>query len=107
MSEVLVPFVNCLMVLDSSGERIMAKYYDQRPKSEQDKYEALLHKKTKTLSFRSDAEVLLLDQEVFVVRGSSDCKIVVSGCIDEVGPGFLFTTSYSSPTVNDWYYVVL
>mmetsp|Transcript_25772 Transcript_25772/g.48345 ORF Transcript_25772/g.48345 Transcript_25772/m.48345 type:complete len:196 (+) Transcript_25772:41-628(+) len=83
MSEVLVPFVNCLMVLDSSGERIMAKYYDQRPKSEQDKYEALLHKKTKTLSFRSDAEVLLLDQEVFVVRGSSDCKIVVSGCIDE------------------------
>lgn len=61
----------------------MAKYFDERIKTEQDKYEALLHKKTKTLSFRSDAEVLLIDQEVFVVRGSSDCKIVVSGSSEE------------------------
>lgn len=61
----------------------MAKYYDQRTKKEQDTFEALLHKKTKTLSFRSDAEVLLIEQEVFVVRGSSDCKIVVSGSSDE------------------------
>jgi hypothetical protein len=30
------------------------------------------------------AEVLLIEQEVFVVRGSSDCKIVVSGCSEEV-----------------------
>lgn len=55
--QVLVPFVNCLMILDSTGERIMAKYYDERPKAEQDKYEALLHKKTKTLSFRSDGKL--------------------------------------------------
>lgn len=54
--QVLVPFVNCLMILDSSGERIMAKYFDGRVKAEQDKYETLLHKKTKTLSFRSDGE---------------------------------------------------
>ena len=55
----MVPFINCLMVLDSSGERIMAKYYDGRSKSEQDKYEALVHKKTKTLSFRSDGIIVL------------------------------------------------
>ena len=28
--------------------------------------------------------MLLIDNEVFVVRGSSDCKIVVSGSSDEV-----------------------
>lgn len=57
--QVLVPFVNCLMILDSSGERIMAKYFDGRAKTEQDKYETLLHKKTKTLSFRSDGKSTL------------------------------------------------
>ena len=30
------------------------------------------------------AEILLLDQEIYVVRGSSDCKIVVSGSSEEV-----------------------
>jgi hypothetical protein len=30
------------------------------------------------------AEVLLLEQEVVVIKGSGDCKIVVSGGIDEV-----------------------
>ena len=60
--QVLVPFVNCLMILDSSGERIMSKYYDGRVKTEQDKYEALLHKKTKTLSFRSDGKASSLKQ---------------------------------------------
>lgn len=54
------------MILDSTGDRIMAKYYDGRTKSEQDKYEALLHKKTKTLSFRSDGKMIFPDHVIVV-----------------------------------------
>lgn len=50
----LVPFVNCLLVLDSDGDRIIAKYYNGKPKAEQTKFETMLHKKTKSLNFRSD-----------------------------------------------------
>ena len=32
MAEVLVPFVNCLVVLDGDGDRLIAKYYDGRDK---------------------------------------------------------------------------
>lgn len=57
MSEVLIPFINALIVLDADGERLLAKYYDQRPKAEQTKLEQFLHKKTKSVSARSDTEV--------------------------------------------------
>jgi hypothetical protein len=101
MTDLLVPFINCLLVLDSDGDRIIAKYYSGKLKPEQLKFENALQKKTKTMTFRSDgkefshlisslsslvdvAEVLLLEQEVVVIKGSGDCKIVVSGGVDEV-----------------------
>ena len=49
MSDLLVPFVNALIVLDSDGERMLAKYYDHRSKLEQSKTEQFLHKKTKSV----------------------------------------------------------
>ncbi|KAJ1433994.1 hypothetical protein B484DRAFT_394292, partial [Ochromonadaceae sp. CCMP2298] len=63
MTEVLVPFVNSLVVLDLEGDRLFAKYYDNRSKAEQGAHEALLFKKTKSVSAKSEAEVLLVDSE--------------------------------------------
>ncbi|CAE7413767.1 unnamed protein product [Symbiodinium microadriaticum] len=81
--KVLVPYISCLLVLDSDGERIIAKYYNGKAKTEQTKFEAMLQKKTKFLNFRSDAEVILLDQEIVVVKGSTDCKLIICGSVDE------------------------
>jgi hypothetical protein len=54
MADVLVPFINCLLVLDSDGDRIIAKYYTGKSKPDQLKFENALHKKTKTMTLRSD-----------------------------------------------------
>lgn len=43
-------------MLDSDGDRVIAKYYNGKPKSEQAKFETMLHKKTKSLNFRSDGK---------------------------------------------------
>ena len=42
------------MVLDGDGDRLLAKYYDGRTKSEQLKNEIMLHKKTKTVAAKTD-----------------------------------------------------
>lgn len=83
MSEILVPFVNALVILDNEGERLIAKYYDGRPKSDQMKTEQFLHKKTKPVTARADAEVLLMDNEVVVFRSGNDCKFYISGPAEE------------------------
>ena len=44
MTEVLVPFINSLVVLDLEGNRLFAKYYDGRKKAEQINNELLLFK---------------------------------------------------------------
>ena len=83
MSEVLIPFVNSLIVLDGDGERLLAKYYDGRPKAEQTKLEQFLHKKTKSVAARSDTEVLLIDNEVVVFRAGQECKFFLSSSNEE------------------------
>jgi len=83
MGDVLVPVVNALIVLDADGERLLAKYYDGRAKSEQTKLEQFLHKKTKTAAARADTEVLLNDSEVVVFRAGQECKFFLSSCSDE------------------------
>ena len=52
--------MNYLVVLDGDGDRLLAKYYDGRTKSEQTKNEAMLHKKTKVISAKSDGECFLV-----------------------------------------------
>ena len=49
--QVLVPFVNALVVLDADGDRLLAKYYDLRSKSDQLKTEQFLYKKSKTVLY--------------------------------------------------------
>ena len=44
MGDVLVPFVNCVVVLTGDGQRVLAKYYDKRSDEEQVKAETTFHK---------------------------------------------------------------
>eukprot|EP00428_Durinskia_dybowskii_P065205 CAMPEP_0170373898 /NCGR_PEP_ID=MMETSP0117_2-20130122/10312_1 /TAXON_ID=400756 /ORGANISM="Durinskia baltica, Strain CSIRO CS-38" /LENGTH=191 /DNA_ID=CAMNT_0010628815 /DNA_START=35 /DNA_END=610 /DNA_ORIENTATION=+ len=83
MSEVLVPFVNSLVVLDIEGDRLFAKYYDGRKKPEQSALELTLHKKTKTVSAKTEAEVLLIDQEIAVFKSGIECKFFITGPVAE------------------------
>ena len=46
MAEVLVPFINSLIVLDIEGNRLFAKYYDGKKKPDQIAYEQTLFKVT-------------------------------------------------------------
>lgn len=57
LSQVLVPFINSLVVLDMEGDRLFAKYYDGRKKTEQIANEAMLYKKTKAVSAKSEGTV--------------------------------------------------
>eukprot|EP01036_Dinobryon_divergens_P028654 gene28654-37636_t len=103
MTEVLIPFIKSLVVLDSEGERLFAKYYDNRAgnKAEQLANEQILYKKTKTVTAKNEgksmkllistgpninsctAEVLLLENEIFIFRSGNECKFFVSGPIEE------------------------
>jgi hypothetical protein len=58
--EVLIPFINSFIVVDADGDRLLAKYYDGKVKSDQLKFEATLHKKTKAISAKTDGELLCL-----------------------------------------------
>jgi hypothetical protein len=40
--------------LDGDGGRLLAKYYDGKVKTDQIKNEAMLHKKTKTITTKTD-----------------------------------------------------
>ena len=96
--DVLIPVVNSFIVVDADGDRLMAKYYDNKPKAEQLKFEAMLHKKTKAINAKVDgkickafamtvicsAEILLVDNEIIVLRSGNDCKFYVSGPVEEV-----------------------
>ena len=56
MTEVSVPFINSLVVLDVDGTRLFAKYYDGRSKEEQSANEIVLQKKTRLISARSEGK---------------------------------------------------
>jgi hypothetical protein len=69
--QVLIPFINYLVVLDGDGDRLLAKYYDGRTKSEQLKNEIMLHKKTKTVAAKTDGKYhnlrrILLDESLIL-----------------------------------------
>lgn len=83
MTEVLVPFVNSLVVLDLDGDRLFAKYYDGKTKVEQLAHEAVLCKKTRAVPARTEAEVLLVDTELVVFRSGIECKFYISGPVEE------------------------
>jgi hypothetical protein len=45
------------VIVDADGDRLLAKYYDEKEKSEQLKYESTLYKKTKALNSKSDGKL--------------------------------------------------
>mmetsp|Transcript_16072 Transcript_16072/g.14528 ORF Transcript_16072/g.14528 Transcript_16072/m.14528 type:complete len:187 (+) Transcript_16072:40-600(+) len=83
MGEVNIPFIHSLIVVDSDGDRLLAKYYDGKPKDEQLKYEATLHKKSKALTAKTDAEIVLVENELVALKSGNDCRFYVSGPINE------------------------
>jgi hypothetical protein len=64
--QVLIPFINYLVVLDGDGDRLLAKYYDGRTKSEQLKNEIMLHKKTKTVAAKTDGKYHIFDERYWM-----------------------------------------
>ncbi len=44
---ILVPSISSLIILDAEGSRVIAKYYDSKSRTDQEKFEAALHKKSK------------------------------------------------------------
>ena len=79
----LVPLVRSFVILDTDGDRLIAKYYDGRDKASQLSYEAMLHKKTRSVHAKAEMEVMLMESEVVVFRSGGDCKLYVSGAVDE------------------------
>lgn len=50
--------IHSLVVLDSDGDRLLAKYYDGRNKAEQSTFESLVNKKTKNVPAKVDGMYL-------------------------------------------------
>ena len=55
-----MPVVHSLVVLDSDGDRLLAKYYDGRNKQEQLAFESLVSKKTRNVPAKVDGRALCL-----------------------------------------------
>jgi coatomer subunit zeta len=81
--DILVPLVHCFVILDSDGNRQVAKYYDGKDAAAQSAFEQMLQKKTRTVPAKQDVEVMLLDNELVVFRSGQDCKMFVTGGVDE------------------------
>ena len=71
----LVPKLFSFVVLDTDGERLLAKYYDGRTIAQQQAHEVTLHKKTRLVTARAEVEVMLLEQELAVFRAGNDVKV--------------------------------
>ncbi|EGB04231.1 hypothetical protein AURANDRAFT_32885 [Aureococcus anophagefferens] len=86
-SDALVPSILAVLLLDSEGNRIIAKYYQgfQSCAVEQGKFEAKLFKKTKnTNTTRSDADVIILFRSVQAIfRCGADTRFYVLGAAGE------------------------
>lgn len=52
--QVLIPVIKALIIHDSDGDRLFAKYYDGRVKTQQIEFESMLHKKTKATNAKNE-----------------------------------------------------
>lgn len=75
-----LPSVTSVLILDSEGKRIAAKYYDVSWKKVQKQlsFEQLIFSKT-SLSPQQELDVLLLDHNLVVYRCASDFQVYVVG----------------------------
>eukprot|EP00699_Malawimonas_sp_californiana_P001955 EC716431.1.p1 GENE.EC716431.1~~EC716431.1.p1 ORF type:complete len:172 (+),score=32.61 EC716431.1:17-532(+) len=72
-----------ILLLDSEGRRIVAKYYYDKPVAAQKPYEKKLFEKTSKAAARDEAEIIMFDGMVSVYRTSADVTLYVSGGQDE------------------------
>lgn len=78
----LVPFVKAVVIMDGEGNRLSSKYYarDEFPKdADRTALEAKLFRKTKHLNARSEAEIIMLEQNVAIYRVSNETRFFVIG----------------------------
>lgn len=62
-----VPFVRYIVLLDSDGERIVAKHFDDRSKEERTKNEMTLYKKSKQIGAKSEGISTCLYEFLFYI----------------------------------------
>jgi len=82
----LTPSVLGVLILDSEGNRIIAKYYKgyMAGQAEQTKFEQKLLKKTKNnTATRSDADVIIFDSQIVIFRCGADTRFYIIGGEDE------------------------
>jgi len=78
----LVPFVKAVVIMDGEGNRLSSKYYarDEFPTdADRTALEANLFRKTKHLNARSEAEIIMLEQNVAIYRVSNETRFFVIG----------------------------
>jgi Clathrin adaptor complex small chain len=81
-----LPMIKALIILDSEGDRIAAKYYskDEFPnKTAQIEFERKIFKKTRSSQTRLDAEVAMMEGLTTVYKNGNDVTFFVSGGNDE------------------------
>lgn len=55
-------------MLDSDGNRLLAKYYDGKDKIDQGKNETTLHKKTKSINTKVDGNIKFIVIFVIIIQ---------------------------------------
>ncbi len=58
MTDVCVPVVHNIVVLDADGYRVLAKYFDGRAAADQSRLESALFKRSKSVSAKTEGEWL-------------------------------------------------
>ncbi|KAI8331679.1 Longin-like domain-containing protein [Chlamydoabsidia padenii] len=71
--------INAVILLDASGNRVLAKYYGQTTLKEQKSFEKGLFDKTRL----SQGEIILYDNQVVLYRSNIDIYFYVVGSLEE------------------------
>jgi hypothetical protein len=79
------PSISSVVILDDRGQRIAARYYTERLQTlaSQQKFEGLLHKKATKSAASGEADIVLFDGHVAVMRQGKDTNFIVTGTMDE------------------------
>ncbi|KAJ8761157.1 hypothetical protein K2173_001213 [Erythroxylum novogranatense] len=81
----LPPSVKNILLLDSEGQRVAAKYYsdDWSTNSAKEAFEKAVFTKTQKINARNEAEITLFDGNVVVYKFVQDLHFFVTGSEDE------------------------
>lgn len=86
MADGMLPMVKAILILDADGNRLAAKYYSKpelTTDADQTAFEQKLYKKTKHTNARSEAEIIMLESNVAIMRTSNETRFFVVGSAEE------------------------